>query len=126
MTPVLQRLSTLALRVLLRLSFLGQMALVVRHDFAHVANVVLVVFAGIFVRVLLQDLDDLAAAVEFNQTPSAHLAIEMSLIQFTHLSWPMVSPEPSSFDQPAPAESSPPSHSFSSSGPMLTSSLNSL
>lgn len=69
MTPVLQRLSTLAFRVLLRLSFLGQMALVVRHDFAHVANVVLVVFAGIFVWVLLQDLDDLPAAVEGSIRP---------------------------------------------------------
>ena len=74
MTPVLQRLSTLALRILLRLSFLGQMALVVRHDFEHVANVVLVVLAGIFVWVLLQDLDDLAATVEIWVRPRSNIS----------------------------------------------------
>jgi hypothetical protein len=64
MAPVLQRLSTLALRVLLCFSLLCQMALVVRHDLAHVANVVLVVFAGVFLWVLLQDFDNLTTATE--------------------------------------------------------------
>jgi len=44
----------------------------------------------------------------------------------TYLSWPMVSPEPSSLLQPEPVDSSDPSHSFSSSADMFTSSPNSL
>lgn len=64
MTPVLQGLSALAFWILLCLAFLCQMALVVRHDFAHVANVVLVVFAGVLLWVLLQNLDDFTTAVE--------------------------------------------------------------
>ena len=84
------------------------MALVVRHDFAHVANVVLVVFARVLLWVLLQDLDDFTTAVADYIRPRSNV-----FIRFTHLSWPIVSPEPSSLDQPAPAESSPPSHSFS-------------
>ena len=43
-----------------------------------------------------------------------------------YLSCPIVSPDPSSLSQPAPADSSLPSQSFSSSALMLMSSLNSL
>lgn len=43
-----------------------------------------------------------------------------------YLSWPIVSPEPSSLLQPAPADSSLPSQSFNSSADILTSSFHSL
>jgi len=139
MTPVLQRLRTLAVRVLLRLAFLRQVPLVVRHHLAHVLQVVVVVFAGVFLRVLLQDLDDLAAAVVVYEVM---LALSKTFLyggrgsgnglvidghqKDTDLSCPIVSPEPSSLLHPAPTDSSLPSQSFNSLADMLTRSLNSL
>lgn len=62
MPPILQALRTLALRVLLRLVLLRQMPFTVRHDLAHVVDVVLVVFFRVLLRVLFEDGDDFAAA----------------------------------------------------------------
>ena len=62
MSPILQTFRTPTLRVLLRLTFLRKVALVIRDDLAHVLDVFFVVFARIFLWVLLQDLNDLAAA----------------------------------------------------------------
>lgn len=59
--PVLQALRALAVRVLLCLAFLSEMALVVRDDLAHVLDVVFLVLAWILLRVLLEDCDDFAA-----------------------------------------------------------------
>lgn len=60
MAPVLQRLGTFALGVLLRSLFLRKMALDVCDDFSHVLNVVFVVLVGVFAWILVQDLDNLA------------------------------------------------------------------
>lgn len=64
MTPVLQGLSTLAVGVLLGFAFLCKVSLVVGYHLAHVADIVFVVLAGVFLRVLLQDLNDFTTAVE--------------------------------------------------------------
>lgn len=64
MAPVLQGLSTFAIWILLRLPFLCKVALVVSYHLAHVANIVFVVLAGVFLRVLLQDLNDFTTAIE--------------------------------------------------------------
>lgn len=121
MTPVLQTLRRLRVRILLRFALLCEMAPAVTDDLPHVREIVLVVMRRIFLGILFQDLDDLTAAVnDVNK-------IDQSLRYGDgYLSWPMVSPEPSSLDQPAPADSSEPSQSVSSSGDMLTMSLNSL
>ena len=63
MTPVLQTLVALAIRVLLRLLLLRQMPLAVRNDLAHVGQVFFIVLLRVFLWILLQDLDDLAAAL---------------------------------------------------------------
>lgn len=62
-TPVLQRLSTLALWILLCFSLLCQVSLVVSYHLTHVANIVLVVLAGVFLWVLFQDFDDFTATI---------------------------------------------------------------
>ena len=62
MAPELQTESALAVRIFLRLTLLRKMALVVRDDSAHVIDVVVIVLLGILLRVLLQDLDNLASA----------------------------------------------------------------
>ena len=63
MPPILQRLITLALGVLLRFPLLCQMPLVIRHHLAHVGNIFLFILVGILLGILLQDLDDLATTV---------------------------------------------------------------
>lgn len=60
------------MRVLLGLALLRQVALAVRHDLAHVVDVVLVVPAGILVRVLLQDGDDVATTGVENRLAYSH------------------------------------------------------
>ena len=62
-TPVLQRPSTLRVRVLLCFALLRQVALVVRDDLAHVREVVFVVLAWVLLWILLEDGNDLAAAL---------------------------------------------------------------
>jgi hypothetical protein len=63
MSPILQTLITLTIRILLRLLLLRQMPLAIRSHAAHMRDVIFVVSRGVFLRVLLQDLDDFAAAV---------------------------------------------------------------
>jgi hypothetical protein len=62
-SPILQTLVTLAIRILLRLFLLRKMPLTIRHHLPHVIDVILLVLARIFLRILLQDGDDLAARV---------------------------------------------------------------
>lgn len=66
MAPVLQASRALALGVLLRFPFLGQMSLTIRHHLPHVCDVLLLVCVGVLVWVLLEDLDDLAAAAQYD------------------------------------------------------------
>jgi hypothetical protein len=63
MAPVLQTLVTFTVSILLRLLLLRKMPLAVCNHLAHVVNVVLLVLAGIFFRILLENLDDLAPRV---------------------------------------------------------------
>jgi hypothetical protein len=60
-TPVLQTLIALAIRILLRLLLLRKMPLTIRHYLTHMINIFLLVFTSVFRWVLLQDGDDLAA-----------------------------------------------------------------
>jgi hypothetical protein len=62
-SPILQTLVTLAIRILLRLFLLRKMPLTIRHHLPHVVDIVLLVFVRIFLRILLQDGDDLAARI---------------------------------------------------------------
>lgn len=59
--PILQTPRALALRIFLRLLLLRQVPLAVRHDAAHVVDVVLVVLVGVLFGVLFEDGDDFAA-----------------------------------------------------------------
>ena len=61
MTPILQRLIAVAICVLLGLFFLCEVALVVGGDAPHVLEVFVIVFGRVFLRVLLQNFNDLAA-----------------------------------------------------------------
>lgn len=63
MPPILQTSITFTIRILLRLLLLRQMPFTVCSDSTHVRDVAFVVFRRVFLRVLLQDLDYLAAAV---------------------------------------------------------------
>ena len=60
MAPVFQALIALAVGILLCLFLLGQVSLAVRGHSPHMINVILIVVAWVFLRILLQDLDDLA------------------------------------------------------------------
>ena len=59
MTPVLQRLVTFALGVLLGLLLLSQVPFVVTDHLSHMAKVLFVVLRWILLRILLQNLNDL-------------------------------------------------------------------
>lgn len=63
MSPVLQALITLATRVLLRFLFLREVSLAIGGNLPHVVDVVLIVLAGIFLGVLLQNSDDFATRI---------------------------------------------------------------
>jgi hypothetical protein len=63
MPPILQALVTPALRILLRLLLLREVSLTITHHLAHVLQVLIIVLLGVPLRVLLQDLDYLAAAL---------------------------------------------------------------
>lgn len=63
MPPILQTLITLTIRILLRLLLLRKMSLAVRNDLAHVINVVLLILVGVLLGILLQDGNNLAAAI---------------------------------------------------------------
>lgn len=81
----------------------------------------LIILLGIFPGILLQDLDYLTPAVEDALSVGCCLVLARA-----HLSCPMVSPEPSSFDQPDEVDDSSFSHASSSGAVMLTRVLNSL
>ncbi len=61
MTPILQTLITLTIRIPLRLLLLRKMPLTIRHYLAHMIDIFLLVFTSVFLWILLQDGDDLAA-----------------------------------------------------------------
>lgn len=58
-------------------------------------DVVVIVLGWILLRILVQNLNNLAAT--FRDVISA---VRFSKHRLTHLSWPMLSPEPSDFDHP--------------------------
>ena len=119
MSPILQALVTLALCILLRLFLLRQMPLAVCSNAAHVGNVVFVIARRVFLWVLAEDVDDLAAAVSIDpvgqmagfgrwKTREREIRVRMELkynfklkySDLAYLSCPIVSPEPSDLDQP--------------------------
>jgi len=61
MAPVLRALVALTIRILFSLLFLRKVPLAVRYNLSHVVNVILVVFFRIFLRILLQNSNGLAA-----------------------------------------------------------------
>ena len=63
MPPIFQTPVALAICILLRFLLLRQMAFTVCNYAAHVRKVIFIVVGGVLLRVLLQDLDYLAAAV---------------------------------------------------------------
>jgi hypothetical protein len=129
MAPVLQTPRALAVRILLGLVLLRQMPLAVGHHLAHVIDVVLVVGLGVLVRVLLEDFDNLSPASFLHENPIVSGLFVCCGVLFhahSYLSWPTVSPEPSSLLQPAPSDDSSLSQDSRSEAGMFTISLNSL
>jgi hypothetical protein len=63
MSPVLQTLITLTIRVLLRLLFLRKMPFTVCYDLPHVIDIVLLILVRILLGILLQDGNYLAAGI---------------------------------------------------------------
>ena len=63
LTPILQRSCAPALWILLRLSLLRQMPLAISNSLAHVIDILLVVLVRIAFRILLQDRNNLATAI---------------------------------------------------------------
>lgn len=61
MAPVLQRLVAFTVGVLLCFLLLRKMPLAIRDHFPHVLKVLFVILVRIFVGILVQNLDDLAA-----------------------------------------------------------------
>jgi hypothetical protein len=91
MAPILQALITFTVRILLRLLFLRQMALAIRHNLPHMINLVLVILAWVFLGILLQNSDDLAtrivsdgfaAAVVFGPSSSNRLVTTEPILEF--------------------------------------------
>jgi hypothetical protein len=70
MSPILQALVTLTIRILFRLLLLRQMALAICHNLPHMNNIILIVLARIFLGVLLQNGNDLAAGIVANGFPA--------------------------------------------------------
>jgi hypothetical protein len=71
MTPVLQTLVTLTIRILLRLILLSQMSLTVSHNLLHMIDIILSVLARIFLGVLLQNCNNIAARVVTDSSAAA-------------------------------------------------------
>jgi hypothetical protein len=63
MSPVLQALIRVAIRVLFGLFLLRKMALVIRGDFPHMRDIFLVIFGRILLWVLLENLNDLSPTI---------------------------------------------------------------
>lgn len=66
MTPILQGLSTLAIGIFLCRTFLCEVSLIVCYHLAHVRDIFLIILAGVFLGVLLQDLDDFPTATRIS------------------------------------------------------------
>lgn len=69
MSPVLQTLVTLTVRILLGLLFLCEVALAVRNDLSHMIDVILLVLAWVLLGVLLQDCNDFATRIVTDSLP---------------------------------------------------------
>lgn len=120
MPPVLQRSVTLAVRILFGLLLLREMAFVVllwseyynpfgimnrhhhayRNDFSHMCNVICIILPGVLVRVPLQYVYNLTTAIAGMRNKSGWDQAGMD--PRPHLSWPIVSPDPSSLLHPDP------------------------
>jgi len=108
MSPILQAFVRVAIRILLGLLLLGQMAFVVSSNLPHVGYIGFLIFRWVFLRVLLQDLHDLSTTVwtisktqgTTRRSPRKYVLSNWREEIEIHLSWPILSPEPSDFDQP--------------------------
>jgi hypothetical protein len=65
-TPILQTLVALAIRIFLGLFLLSKVPLTVCYHLAHVVNVFLLIFISVFLWILLQDSDNLPARIMAN------------------------------------------------------------
>ena len=90
MAPVLQTPRGLAIGILLRLLFLRKVPLAVRDHTPHVRYVVLVIMLGVLLRVLLQDLDDLAPTSQVQKQRSV-LNGTLGSLRIKQVSRPFVS-----------------------------------
>lgn len=91
MPPVLQRLIAVTVRVLFRLFFLREMALVIGSHASHVLKILIIVFGRIFLGILLQDLDYLAATSHGCQSIHDPEAERRAMVQLPCWSSPLVS-----------------------------------
>ena len=82
MSPILQASRGPALRILFRLAFLRKVTLAVRHYLSHMADVRLVVFIRILLRILLKDRYDLAATRDSSATAHALAPRETAQVTF--------------------------------------------
>jgi hypothetical protein len=64
MSPVLQALVAVAVGIFLGVLLLSEMAFVVCGNPTHVGEVILVVFRRLFLRILLENLNDFATTVD--------------------------------------------------------------
>jgi hypothetical protein len=104
------------------------MPFVVSGNFSHMSDVFLVIFGWILFWIFPQNPDNFPSATDVSVGVSEVLQQPRSIELFdtSYLSWPTLSSEPSSFDQPDLRDSPPWSHSSSSSAFMLTVLLKSL
>lgn len=72
MAPVLQRAIAVAVGILLRLLFLGQVTVVVGGHLSHVWQIIRLIFGGIPAWVLFQDFNNLSSAVKSQHQPETH------------------------------------------------------
>lgn len=86
MAPIFEGLIAIGVGVLLCFGFLSEVSFIIRGDLPHVGDIILVILLGVFLWILLQDLDNLTTASD------TQLAITRPN-QTTYLACPTLSPE---------------------------------